>query len=119
MGRRKLEKVPEVAAAETRLAALKSIDANLDLGDGRDVKSFGDAITAAKTAVSDYNILLSTVDGKYNIALAAIKDVTKLSSRMLSGVGSKWTTDSDQYEKAGGTRASERKRPGPKTKPKA
>ncbi len=111
MGRAKLEKIVALDAAEGRLAALKSIDTKLDLGDGRDVKSFGDAIVAARTAVSDYNTMLSAVDEKYNAAQKAIKAATALSTRMLSGVGSKWGNDSDQYEKAGGTRASERKKP--------
>lgn len=110
MARRKMERIPELDAAEARLASLKSIDPNLDLGDGRSIKTFSDSITAARNGVSDYNQLLSTVDNQYNAVLKLIKETKTLSKNMLSGVGSRWTTDSSQYEQAGGTRDSERKK---------
>ena len=116
MGRLKLEKVPALTKAETRLAALKSIDPALDMGDGRDIGSFTNAIADAKGKVATYNQSLSNLDGEYNDAIASINVVKKLSARMLTGVGSKWTTDSNEYEKAGGTRSSERKKPGRKAK---
>ena len=39
------------------------------------------------------------------------KALDRLSTRMLKGVSSKFGEDSDQYEKAGGRRTSERVRP--------
>jgi hypothetical protein len=42
---------------------------------------------------------------------AGDKALDQLSTRMLKGVSSKFGEDSDQYEKAGGVRTSERARP--------
>ena len=39
------------------------------------------------------------------------KDLIEYGTRMLSGVGSKYGFDSEQYGQAGGTPRSERKRP--------
>ena len=116
MARKKLEKVPALDKAETRLNSLKSIDPALDMGDGRDIASYTNAIADAKTKVGIYNQSMSNLDGQYNDAIAAIDALKKLTTRMLSGVGSKWGTDTNEYEKAGGTRTSERKKPGRKAK---
>ena len=52
-------------------------------------------------------------------ARAAEKAIRDLSERMLAGVASKYGKDSSEYEMAGGTRKSERKRPTRKTPPAA
>jgi hypothetical protein len=59
----------------------------------------------------NFNTLLSQVDGAYNGFLAEEASLRDLSERMLAGVAAVYGKDSDQYEKAGGVRKSERKRP--------
>jgi len=66
-----------------------------------------------------YNALLSQADQAQNELLAAEKAIRDLSERMLAGVASKYGKDSSEYEMAGGTRKSERKRPTRKTPPAA
>ncbi|MDF3057635.1 MAG: hypothetical protein K0R17_1850 [Rariglobus sp.] len=50
-------------------------------------------------------------NGPFNDLESAEKTLDDLSSRMLAGVGVKYGKNSDEYEKAGGTRPDERKSP--------
>jgi hypothetical protein len=61
--------------------------------------------------VNDYNTTLSTVDEKYNRFKAEVAKLRDWNERMLSGVGSAYGKDSSEYEKAGGVRKSEKKKP--------
>ena len=106
---KKLSAVLEKAAQ--RHTALASIDPALDLGGGLTVAAFKTEIDNARALQDEYNTLLSQVDGIYNRFQDAEKSVRELSQRMLAGVGVRYGMNSSEYEKAGGTRASERKRP--------
>ena len=66
-------------------------------------------ITAANTKLSSYNTRLSELDGILNELETAESELDELSARMLAGVGVKYGKNSDEYEKAGGTRTDERK----------
>lgn len=110
MARRKLARIKEYDLAKTRLSALKSIDANLDLGNGMTVANYEKSITDFTGMLAQYNTALSTVDALYNKCITGLQDLKGLSERMLSGVGFKFTKDSSEYEMAGGTRKSERKK---------
>jgi len=116
MGRKKLERVPALDKARTRLAGTKSISPDLDLGNGLTNASYEEQIVLTEKSVSRYNTSLSTTDDLYNDAQAQIKKLNDWNSRILIGVASKFTTDSSEYEMAGGVRKSERKKPTPKTK---
>src|SRR5687767_8109583 len=107
---------PVYDAAQTRHAAMSSIDAALDLSNGLTLAGYKAAIDAVKTSLDDYNNLLSTVDVKLNELQEKEVLLKSWSERMLAGVASKYGKDSNQYEMAGGTRKSEIKRP---TKKKA
>jgi hypothetical protein len=106
---KKLSAVLEKAAQ--RLNALRSIDPALDLGGGLTLTAFETQIGVAQSALNTYNGLLTQVDAAYNQFLVEEDSVREFSQRMLAGVGSRFGPDSDQYEQAGGTRTSERKRP--------
>lgn len=116
MARKKLEKVPALDKGKTRLASIKSIDANLDLGNGVTAAAYESEIDLLKTKVSDYNTLLSGVDNSYNQYEAQLAIVKTWNERILNGVAFKYGTDSNEYEMAGGKRKSERKKPTPKNK---
>ncbi|MCI5159415.1 MAG: hypothetical protein D3906_13475, partial [Candidatus Electrothrix sp. AUS1_2] len=58
-----------------------------------------------------YNGLLAQADAAGNDFRALEKELRGLSSLMLSGVKVKFGRDSNEYEMAGGTRLSERKKP--------
>jgi hypothetical protein len=101
--------------ATTRAAALSSISPALDLGNGLTLAAYNLAIAdiaASNTGkLALYNAALSTVDGQLNDLQAAEKALNTLGETMLTGVGVKYGKDSNEYEKAGGVRTSERKKP--------
>lgn len=107
--RRKSSKV--IAEALERLANLKAIDPNLDLGNGLTVAAYDTKISEVQTALDTYNGLLAQADAGGNDFRADEKDLNNMSSLMLSGVKVKFGRDSNEYEMAGGTRLSERKKP--------
>ena len=97
-----------VTRARTRAAALASIDPNLDLGNGMTLAAFNKSVDGVDAKLKTYNTKLSELDGLKNELEAGEKDLDQLASRMLGGVVVKFGRDSDQYEKAGGVRTSER-----------
>lgn len=100
-----------IEKAQTRLAALKSIDPALSLGSGLSLTDYTASVTSARQALDTYNSLLSQVDEAYNTLLAQEKSLRDMSERMLAGVAANFGKNSNQYEMAGGVRKSERKRP--------
>lgn len=106
---RKSSKV--ITEAQERLANLKAIDPNLDLGNNLTVATYEAQINKAQTSQDTYNGLLAQADAGGNNFRADEKDLRNMSSLMLSGVKVKFGRDSNEYEMAGGTRLSERKKP--------
>ena len=86
-------------SAQTRLAALSSIDPKLSLGTGLGISDYDAQITCTRQALDTYNNFLAEE--------ASLRD---LNERMLAGVGAIYGKDSSQYEMAGGARKSEIKR---------
>ena len=115
MARKKLEKVPAYLKAQTRIASLASIDPNLDLGNGITLAIYQQTYNVFKDSLNTYNTLLSTVDEKYNTALAALAQLKDYNERVLAGVASKYGKNSSEYEQAGGVRKAERKKRKAKT----
>ena len=99
-----------IEKASQRLNALRSIDPALDLGGGLTLSAFESKVGSARAALDAYNSLLVQVDAAYNQFLDSEEAVNEASQRMLAGVGARFGKDSDQYEQAGGTRSSERKK---------
>jgi hypothetical protein len=97
--------------AVTRLAGLKSISPTLDLGNGLTVAVYEASIDNLREKLDTYNTTLSIVDSQRNSVQEAEKQLRDLSERMLTGVAAKHGKDSNEYEKAGGVRKSERKKP--------
>ena len=101
-------------AAKLRLAGLQSIDPLLDLGGGLTVASFKADIEDVDGELNTYNTMLSDVDQVSNRLETKEDKLNDKSTRMLAAVGARFGKDSDEYEKAGGTRTSERKKSGPR-----
>jgi uncharacterized protein YukE len=97
--------------ARRRMAGLRSIDAALDMGNGLSVDAYNAKADALEKTVDAYNQLLSSLDEQLNIFQKEEKELAEMSDRMLKGVGSVYGLDSNEYEMAGGTRKSEKKRP--------
>ncbi|HEY1770829.1 MAG TPA: hypothetical protein VGG02_11315 [Chthoniobacterales bacterium] len=108
-----------VEFATGRANDLKSIDPALDLGNGLTLAAYQAQIQALNDLNDDYNTDLSTLDSQLDTIQADEHALDAMSVRMLAGVGSKYGKDSNQYEMAGGTRTSERKKSvrKPKTPP--
>ena len=109
---------PALDAAVDRANSLATVDKTMDFGNGASLAALNAANDTLKTQLADYNQLLSELDDALNKLEDAETLVTDLASRLLAGVKVKYGPDSSEYEKAGGTRASEIKR-GPRTKPAA
>jgi len=114
MARKKLARVIDLDRARTRLAAIKSIDAALDLGSGFTASNYEAEIQSLNADLEAYNTALSTVDDLYNNCIAKINSVRDWNERILAGVATKYGKNSSQYEMAGGVKKSDRKKPTPK-----
>lgn len=97
--------------AVKRTAALKSIDPNLDFGNGLNVTIYDQANTDLKALMDNYNTKLSDLDAMLNDITTKELVVADLSERMLAAVAGKYGKDSNEYEQAGGVRKSERRKP--------
>ena len=104
-------------AARQRLAGLKAITPAPDFGSALSLDGYEQEINAYSTKLDKYNESLSALDGLQNELDAAETNLNDKSKRMLAAVGAHYGTDSDEYEKTGGTRSSERKRPTKKKPP--
>ena len=117
MARRKLARVLDLEKGKVRLAAIKSIDPVLDLGNTITVANYQTQVNLMETKLQAYNTALSTIDDLYNSCIDQISVLKDWNERVLSGVATKFGKKSSQYEMAGGVRKSERKKTIPKTKP--
>jgi hypothetical protein len=111
MARRKLSRVLDLEKGNTRLAAVKSIDPALDLGNGITVPNYQTQVQLLATKLASYNTALSTIDDLYNQCIAQIDVLKDWNERVLTGVATKYGKNSSQYEMAGGKKKSERKKP--------
>lgn len=98
-----------------RIASVKAIDPALDLGNGLTVESYQQSIDQVSKVMEDYNTHLSLADSLRSSLKEKEKLLRAFSERMLTGVAAKFGKDSEQYQKAGGTKKSERRRPKRKT----
>lgn len=98
-------------SARTRLAGLKSISENLDLGDDVKLSDYEAKINGTNGSLENYNSSLSVADANQDIYEADEKDLKDYHERILLAVAVKYGKDSIEYQKAGGTRKSERRKP--------
>jgi hypothetical protein len=99
-----------IADALERSGNLRAIDPNLDLGNDLTVAAYDAKIAEVQAALDTYNGQLAQADAGGNNFKAVEKELRDLSSLMLSGVKVKYGRDSNEYEMAGGTRLSDRKK---------
>jgi hypothetical protein len=107
--RKRSSKVLETV--QTRASNLASIDPNLNLGGDLTLTNFKARIDNLRNKLDAYNQTLALADQQGNEVAAAEKECTEYNRRMLSGIEAQHGPDSNEYEMAGGTRTSERKRP--------
>jgi hypothetical protein len=98
--------------SEHRLAGLKAINPNLDLGEGCNVIIIQDTIDQLRDRVNTYNDALAMIDSTQIDIQNLEKHLTQLSQKALLGIAFKYGRNSDQYRLAGGTPTSEAVRKG-------
>lgn len=97
--------------AEQRSASLKGIAVPLELSGGLSLVNYDAKIAAVRERLNAYNTLLSQADRLSDELDILEKELIDLNERMLTGVATQFGKDSPEYEAAGGTRKSERRRP--------
>jgi hypothetical protein len=100
--------------ARQRLAGLKSITKAPDFGATLTLIGYETDITTLSDKLDKYNEMLSGLDSLQNEVQALEAALRDKNVRMLSATEAQYGSDSSEYEQAGGTRRSERKRTGPK-----
>ena len=107
----KKQSIPKaVQNAQKRLDGMVSIDEDLDLGNGVSVTTVRAAIKKVTDDISNYNTTLSQLDEMGNEIEQDTKMLNELNSRALKGIEFKYGKNSNEYEKAGGTRTVDRKK---------
>lgn len=104
---------------EHRLAGLRAIDPNLDLGEGCSVNTIQDTIDQLRDKVNAYNDALAVLDSTQIDIENLEKQLKQLSQKAMLGVAFKYGKDSNQYRLAGGTPTSEVVRKGIATRLKS
>lgn len=118
MPRARKNETPAMKDTALKVAGMKSIKVDLDLENGVSVAEGEELLAANRKAIEEYNTLLASADEKLNIINANDKKLRAFNKKILPAVGLKYGTDSSEYEKVGGIRESERKKPVRKVKDK-
>jgi len=114
MARRRRTSEP-LDLARQRLAGLKSINPAPNFGDALTLLAYETKINAFSTRLDTYNQHLAALDDEQNGVESADDELREWNRRMLSATEAHYGPDSSEYEVAGGTRTSERKKGGPKS----
>lgn len=96
--------------AQRRLASLLSIDPKIVL-DSTSAQDYAKTIDALRKKIDAYNTTLYTVDEMYKEITDAERSLADYSEQVLMGVAVRFGKNSDEYDKAGGVRKRDRKRP--------
>lgn len=106
-----------VDKAQRRIALLKSIDENLDLGHGLTVEAYTRLITTTRAMLEAHNTLLSNLEESRKTLTQMDKALSEMSERMLSGVATVYGKNSIEYSKAGGSSRKRSRQPSSKVTP--
>ncbi|MGV0105090.1 ATPase involved in DNA repair [Nostoc sp. DSM 114160] len=99
-----------VDKAQLRLALLKSVDENLDLGYGLNIESYNHLINTTRATLEAHNTLVSNLEESRKTIIQMDKALSEMSERMLSGVATIYGRNSIQYSKAGGSNGKRNKK---------
>ncbi|MBD2531488.1 hypothetical protein H6G97_18605 [Nostoc flagelliforme FACHB-838] len=92
-----------VDKAQRRLALLKSINGNLDLGHGLSIEAYTRLIDNTRATLEAHNTLLSNLEESRKTMTQMEQTLSELSERMLTGVATVYGRSSMEYSKAGGS----------------
>jgi hypothetical protein len=97
--------------AQRRLAGLKGCTPAPAFGPGLTMGGYETEIQTFLTTLNNYNQKLAELDDLQNGLQALEAGLREKNRRMLSGAEAQYGPDSSQFEQAGGTRQSEKKKP--------
>ena len=106
-----------VDKAQLRLALLKSIDENLNLGHGLTIEAYNQLINTTRATLEAHNTLVSNLEESRKTIIQMDKTLSEMSERMLSGVATVYGRNSIQYSKAGGSNGKRNKQSSSKVTP--
>ena len=96
--------------AKNRSSAIRGIDATYKLSTTVTALDYELKAKELDDALTSHNDFLGLVDESANQLDALEKEVRVMNSRFLAGIAASYGRDSNEYEKAGGTRTQDRKR---------
>jgi len=96
------------------LAGLNAITPAPNFGTSLTLAAYTTQINEFSTQLDSYNQMLATLDDLRNQLDAGESSLQETNRRWLAAVEAHYGPDSSQYEQAGGTRRSDRKRPAKK-----
>lgn len=114
---RKAKTDRELIPQRVRLSKIKSVEADFTANENVSVAKLEENIRQSEAILDEYNQMLAASAAKANEYDASVRKGMDLSERLLDAVGLKYGKDSNEYEMAGGTRKSDRKKPAKKTTP--
>jgi hypothetical protein len=83
---------------QLRLSALKSIDPDLDLGDGLTIRSVTQQVQETRTEIDAYNTEASVIEQKYKTIREKEGAIANLSDRIVDGIAFKFGRKSNEYK---------------------
>jgi hypothetical protein len=93
----------EMDKAERRLAILKTIDPNLDLGYGLTVAAYSELIALLRTMLDQHNQKVAEIDSSRKTLDDLDRQLAQMSTRILAAVKIKYGKNSREYSQVGGT----------------
>jgi hypothetical protein len=102
--------------AQLRIAGIKSINENLDCGNGFSVSLYQSTIAAAQNSLEVYNQALQAMNAAKQAMVETDKNLAQINERALLSIASKYGKNSIEYKKSGGVPPSERKRSVPRVR---
>lgn len=99
--------------AERRIEGIQTINSDLDFGNGFSISIYNSKIVDLREKLAAYNQARTILEKTQNALVDAERAINTYSEQMLICVASRYSKNSDEYEMAGGTRKSNKKKARP------
>ncbi len=99
--------------AERRIEGMQTINPQLDFSNGFSIATYNTKVIELREKLAAYNQAQTIADKTHNALIEAERELNTYSEQMLLNVASHYGKNSDEYEMAGGTRRSDRKKARP------
>jgi hypothetical protein len=99
--------------AERRIEGMQTINAELNFDNGFSIATYNTKVIELREKLAAYNQAQIIVDKTHNALIEAERELNTYSEQMLLNVASRYGKNSDEYEMAGGTRRSVRRKARP------